>query len=82
MNNKIVVDDIFGCQQLIKNVLPQSHFVDIRIRLNGQYYWFEGDFLKQILKHVEFNRIEHDIDCNLENHKEITETPATTESHP
>lgn len=65
------INDNFGCQQLMKDIFPHSHFIDIRIRFNGKYYWFEGDFLKEIFKHVEFKRIEHDIDCNLESHAEI-----------
>jgi len=66
----IIIDDNFGAKDLLKKILPQSHHVDIRVRLNGQYYWFEGDFLKEIFKKVSFNRIEHDITATLDDHKE------------
>jgi hypothetical protein len=68
------IDDNFGCQQLLKSLLPQCHMIDIRIRLDGKYYWFEGDYLKDILKHVAYNRIEKDIDCELKHHEELTQT--------
>lgn len=66
-------DDNFGCQKLLANLLPQCHLIDIRIRLDGKYYWFEGDYLKQILPHVEYNRIEKDIECELKNHEQSME---------
>jgi len=69
-NEWIPVPDNFGCQQLIKDILPNVHMIDIRIRMDGQYYWFEGDFLKRILPYVKFNRVELDINCKLENHRE------------
>ena len=66
----IEADDNFGAKQLLKDIAPQAHMIDIRVRLNGEYYWFEGDFLKQILPHVHFNRIEKDISATLEGHKQ------------
>lgn len=33
----------------IKKLLPIAHFIDIRIRINGEWKTFEGDFLKEIL---------------------------------
>jgi len=71
VNEWIPVPDNFGCQQLIKDILPNVHMIDIRIRMDGQYYWFEGDFLKRILPYVKFNMVELDINCKLENHREI-----------
>ena len=60
------IDDVFGYNQLLKDLAPQTHMIDIRVRLNGKYYWFEGDFLKSILPHVDFKRIEKDTIPNLE----------------
>ena len=68
----LCVDDNFGCQKLLKDILPNVRTIDIRIRMDGQYYWFEGDYLKQILKHVHYNQINNDgVKCKLENHKQI-----------
>lgn len=33
----------------IRRLLPGAHFVDIKIRINGQDKWFEADFLKDLL---------------------------------
>ena len=65
------IDDNFGANQLLKDVVPQTHYIDIRIRLNGEYYWFEGNFLKQVLPHVQFNRIDHDISATLADCKQL-----------
>lgn len=68
----ITVDDNFGSQQLLKDIIGQSHMVDIRVRLDGQYYWFEGDYLKQILPHVEYNQTDNDaIKTTLEGHRQL-----------
>jgi len=68
----LCVDDNFGCQQLLKDILPNVRTIDIRIRMDGQYYWFEGDYLKQILRKVTYNQIDNDgIKCKLEDHKQI-----------
>jgi hypothetical protein len=65
------IDDNFGANQLLKDIIPQSHIIDIRVRMDGKYYWFEGDFLKQVLPNVEFIRIEKDTQSKLEDHAEI-----------
>lgn len=67
----LCVDDLFGANQLLKDIAPQSHTIDIRVRLNGKYYWFEGDFLKQILPSVKFKRIEHNTQTTLDDHREL-----------
>lgn len=68
----IDVDDNFGSIQLLKDIAPQSHFIDIRVRLNGKYYWFEGNFLKHIFPFINFNRIDNDgMTAKLEHHEEI-----------
>jgi len=70
----ITIDDNFGSQQLLKDILPNVRTIDIRIRMDGQYYWFEGDYLKQILRNVNYNQINNDgIKSNLEQHKQIEE---------
>ncbi len=56
LNAVVSCDDWTGSKSLLKKVLPQSHFVDIRVRLNGKYYWFEGDFLKQIMPYVKIKQ--------------------------
>jgi len=67
---QITVDDNFGCQQLLKDILPNVRTIDIRIRIDGQYYWFEGDYLKHILKHINYHQIDNDgIKSTLESHK-------------
>jgi hypothetical protein len=73
----MVLNDNFGCQQKLKDILPQSHFIDIRVRLNGKYYWFEGGFLKHIFKHVSFKRVETDADCKLNDHEELSRRERT-----
>ena len=73
VNALISCDDNFGSKQLLKDVAPHCHMIDIRIRLNGKYYWFEGDFLKQIFPHVHFNQIDNDgIKATLDSHEEIS----------
>lgn len=68
----IKIDDNFGSQQLLKDILPNIRTIDIRIRMDGQYYWFEGDYLKQILRQVEYNQIDNDgIKSKLEDHKQL-----------
>jgi len=65
-------DDNFGSNQLLKDIAPQSHMIDIRVRLNGKYYWFEGDFLKYIFPFIRFNQIDNDgIKSTLESHEEV-----------
>ena len=72
LSQLLCVDDNFGCQQLLKDILPNVRTIDIRIRMDGQYYWFEGDYLKQILRKVRYNQIDNDgIKCKLEDHKQI-----------
>jgi len=67
------IDDNFGCRQLIKDILPNIKTIDIRIRMDGKYYWFEGDFLKQILRQVDFNQIDNQgVKCKLSDHLEIS----------
>lgn len=68
----ISVDDNFGEKQLLKDTLPNVRTIDIRIRMDGKYYWFEGDYLKKILKHVTCNQIDNDgIKVKLENLQQI-----------
>ena len=68
----ITVDDNFGCKQLLKDILPNVHMIDIRVRMDGKYYWFEGDYLKEILRQVEYKQIDNDgIKSKLENQKQI-----------
>ena len=50
--------DNFGTKQLLKDILPEAHLVDIRVRLNGKNYWFEGDFLYDLFKNVTFKNEE------------------------
>lgn len=67
----IDIDDNFGCNQLLKDIAPHSHFIDIRVRFNGKYYWFEGNFLKHVFPFVNFKRIDNDgITSTLESHEE------------
>ena len=69
----VICDDNFGNQQLLKDIAPHCHMIDIRVRLNGKYYWFEGDFLKRIFPFVRFNQIDNGIKTKLENHEERTD---------
>jgi hypothetical protein len=70
--SKITIDDNFGSNQLLKDIAPQSHMIDIRVRFNGKYYWFEGDFLKSVFPHIQFNQIDNDgIKADLEGHEQI-----------
>lgn len=62
--------DVCGSYQLLKDILPGSHFVDIRVRLDGRYYWFEGDFIKQILPEITFNKEDNGVQAKLESHLE------------
>lgn len=64
----IKIQDTFGANKLLTEIAPHSHFIDIRVRYNGEYYWFEGDFLKQIFKQLEFYNQTHT--CKLENFKQ------------
>ena len=68
---KLKIDDNFGCRQLMKDIAPHTHFIEIRIRYDGDYYWFEGDWLKTVLPHLKFKRIEHDVSCNIADHLEL-----------
>ena len=36
----------------LKKILPGSHFVDLKIRYNGETIYFEADFLKDIIKQL------------------------------
>lgn len=72
MSEELIIDDAFGANQILKDMAPHTHYIDIRIRLNGEYYWFEGDFLKHVLPHVTFKRLDHEITATLEGHKETT----------
>ena len=70
--SKITINDNFGSNQILKDIAPQSHMIDIRVRYNGAYYWFEGDFLKHVLKNVNFNQIDNDgIKATLKSHLQI-----------
>ena len=60
MSNWISVEDNFGSQQLLKDILPNVRTIDIRVRMDGVNYWFEGDYLKQILKHVDYVYVDND----------------------
>lgn len=68
----MLINDIFGCQKKLKDILPRAHFTDIRVRLNGKYYWFQGDFLKDVFRQVEFKKTEKECLCNLSAHEETT----------
>lgn len=37
----------------LKRMLPHSNYVDFRVRINGEYKFFEADFIKQIFSQVE-----------------------------
>jgi len=67
------VADETGTYQMMKDVLPQTHMIDIRIRLNGKYYWFEGDFLKRVFRGLQFvqSKENRDIKPNLKDHEEV-----------
>jgi len=70
----IKLDDNFGSLQILKDILPTSHFIDIRVRLDGKYYWFEGDFLKSVFKGIDIKPIDNDgIKATLESHKEASD---------
>lgn len=71
MSDKITVNDNFGSNQILKDLLPGSHIIDIRVRANGKYYWFEGNFLKQIIGHVDFELVDNGLNATLEQHAEI-----------
>ena len=63
--------DNFGVKKLLADLIGQSHFVDIRVRLNGEYYWFEGDYLKQILPKLTYKQVDNDgIKTTLESCKQ------------
>jgi hypothetical protein len=67
----IKIDDNFGSNQILKDIASQTHMIDIRVRMDGKYYWFEGNFLKHVLPYVTFNRLEHDISATLKGHEQI-----------
>jgi hypothetical protein len=67
----VKIQDVTGSKQLLKDILPQSHYIDIRVRLNGEYYWFEGDFLKQVLSDVEFKKESNGVQATLSSHMEL-----------
>ena len=50
----IEIRDNFGCGATLARAVKAAHYVDIRVRVDGRYCWFQSDFLKNILKHVEF----------------------------
>ena len=62
--------DVTGSRQLLKDSINQSHYIEIRVRLNGKYYWFEGDFLKDLLKIVEFKKERNGVEAKLKTHLE------------
>ncbi len=33
----------------LKRILPQSHFISLRVRIDGEWREFEADFLKDII---------------------------------
>src|SRR5205823_1988034 len=33
----------------LRELLPMAHTVDIKLRVNGEDWWFQGDFLKFLL---------------------------------
>ncbi len=61
--------DTFGSKQILKEIAPHSHFIDIVVRYNGETYSFEGDFLKQILPDIDFKLVDKEYQSTLENHK-------------
>jgi hypothetical protein len=61
------INDNNGCKQKLKDIANHSHFIDIRVRYDGQYYWFDGDWLKDVLSNIEFKNIDGDT-CKLEHH--------------
>lgn len=79
---KIKCYDDFGANQLLKEISNNAHYIDIRVRLNGKFYWFEGDFLKRILQEVDFYEPIGDR-VTLESREQIEQAkPATTKSKP
>ena len=78
----VVIDDNFGSQQLFKDIAPHSHMIGIKVRYCGEWYWFEGDWLKQVLSKIEFNQIDNmGIKTTLEGHKEIPQETAKDDKH-
>jgi len=65
--------DNFGYKQQLKDILPQSHFIDLRVRLNGEYYWFECDWLKDVIRKIQFIPGEYQKMPNLDDSKQKTE---------
>lgn len=66
------IDDNFGSNQILKDISKSSHYIDIRVRYNGNYYWFEGDFLKQVFPNINFKQIDnHGIKAKLESHMQL-----------
>jgi len=60
--------DNFGCKTTMAKAIKAAHYVDIRVRVDGKYVWFEGDFLKELLKHVEFVPSEEIQSCSGRQH--------------
>jgi len=74
MGEILPIHDICGNVALLRDIVPSSHFIDIRVRYNGEYYWFEGDFIKYILPHLELIKEDNGISAKLQSHKENTRT--------
>lgn len=50
----IEIKDNFGCHETLARAIRGAHFIDIRVRVDGKYHWFEADFLKHIFEQVQF----------------------------
>lgn len=78
MTDKII--DTGGYIALLKSILNGSHFIDIRVRHNGQFYWFEADWLKRVMPNVELHEQCPDMEpAILEDHLGCRENEITME---
>lgn len=69
----------------LKRMLPGAHYVDLRVRLNGKYRWFQADWLKDILARVDDDLDEVDYAIFLQDHPPIPDadcypTPANSDA--
>lgn len=63
--NDLQVESI---NRLIKRA-KAAHFVDVRVRINGQFEWFEADWIKHMRPHMPwYRRAWNRIWCALDDH--------------
>jgi hypothetical protein len=36
--------------EILKKILPKAHFINIRVRINGEWREYEADFLKELIE--------------------------------